>query len=146
MEKKCMLLSRLLISILCNLLLIQSALGSAVAVTAAEKKDIVRYSVLILDASGSMSGTPMEKQKEAAEKFCEAVLKAKGVNKVAIVELASYGRELCQFTADIDKLKSIIRSLSAYSGTNTNDALEMADKLLLGVSSGKNIIKNISSM
>ena len=138
-----MLLSRLLISILCNLLLIQSALGSAVAVTAAEKKDIVRYSVLILDASGSMSGTPMEKQKEAAEKFCEAVLKAKGVNKVAIVELASYGRELCQFTADIDKLKSIIRSLSAYSGTNTNDALEMADKLLLGVSSGKNIIKNI---
>ena len=143
MEKKCMFLSRLLMSVLCCLLMIPSVLGSDVAVYAAKKQEVVRYSVLILDASSSMYGTPIVKQKEAAEKFCETVLKATGVNKVALVVLDSYGRELCPFTDDIDRLKSIIRSLSAYSGTNTNAALNVADKLLLEVPSGSNIIKNV---
>ena len=89
MEKKCMFLSRLLVSVMCCLLLIHSVFGSIINVYAAEKKNTVRYSVLILDTSGSMVGTPMEKQKEAAVKFCEAVLKAKGTNKVAIVQLDS---------------------------------------------------------
>ena len=61
MEKKCMFLSRLLMSVLCCLLMIPSVLGSDVAVYAAKKQEVVRYSVLILDASSSMDGTPIVK-------------------------------------------------------------------------------------
>lgn len=138
-----MFLSRLLVSVMCCLLLIHSVFGSIINVYAAEKKNTVRYSVLILDTSGSMVGTPMEKQKEAAVKFCEAVLKAKGTNKVAIVQLDSYGKNLCSFTDKLDKLKSIIQNLHASGGTNISDALKEASKLLLKLPNETNVIKNV---
>jgi Mg-chelatase subunit ChlD len=37
-----------------------------------------RYTVLVLDTSGSMRGTPMIKEREAAEKFCTDILNAGG--------------------------------------------------------------------
>lgn len=79
-----------------------------ISVNAASKKDVRRYSVLILDTSGSMNGTPMQKQREAAIKFCESVLKAEGENKVALVELNSTARKVSDFIDDIDVLEEKI--------------------------------------
>ena len=112
------------------------------AFSAAAAEDVVRYSVLILDSSGSMSGTPAAKQKTAAIKFCDAVLKAAGENYVAIVKLNSSSTAACQFTQDLDTLTNCINSIPASGGTNINEALEAADQLLDGVTvSGA--IKNI---
>lgn len=68
MEQKFMCWSKKLISFLCCISLVISVLFPNVNVLAGrEGEDIVRYSVLILDTSGSMKGTPAEKQKEAAD-------------------------------------------------------------------------------
>jgi hypothetical protein len=44
-----------------------------------------RYSVLVLDRSGSMNDTLIDHLKVAARNFCNAVLNANGENYVAIV-------------------------------------------------------------
>ncbi len=102
-----------------------------------------RYTVLALDTSGSMSGTPMQKQKLAAIKFCEAVLAAEGINNVAIVKLNSTSSVGCSFTDDISVLTSYINGLSAYGGTNINQALEAAGALLDEIPDSDTTIKNI---
>ena len=43
-------------------------------------KEVIRYTVLLLDKSGSMGGTPVQRMREAAIKFCEQVLAANGTN------------------------------------------------------------------
>lgn len=104
-----------------------------------------RYTVLILDTSGSMGGTPRTVQKEAAIKFCSAVLNAGGTNYVAIVRLNTSSSVGCTFTNNIDTLTNYINSIPASGGTNTNQALQRAEELLDGIPAGENaqIIKNI---
>lgn len=43
-------------------------------------EEVTRYTVLVLDTSGSMRGNPATKQNIAATKFCESILAAKGIN------------------------------------------------------------------
>lgn len=103
-----------------------------------------RYTVLVLDGSSSMSGTPADEQKEAASNFCSSVLSAAGNNYIAIVRLASSSSVGCEFTNDLDTLNNYISSFRANSGTNTNQALEIAGDLLDNVSDeGKGVTKNI---
>lgn len=106
--------------------------------------NIARYSVLILDTSGSMSGNPMEREKEAAKKFCESALRADGKNYIAIISLNSSARTVREFTSDLSELESCIDGLRSGGGTNTNQSLEVAGRLLSAVndSSGQ-VIKNI---
>ena len=101
-----------------------------------------RYVVLVLDTSGSMSGTPFKVQKEAAKVFCEKIHATTGNNNVAIVALESYAEVKCQFTNDISVLNACIDGLYAGGGTNTNDALEVAGNLLDTVTNS-NAVKNI---
>ena len=89
-----------------------------------------RYSVLILDGSGSMYGTPMEKQKVAALKFCDSALKAGGENYVAIVEINTESSVIQEFTNDYALLENKIEALEAYGGTNITDALGESNDLL----------------
>ena len=105
-------------------------------------EETIRYTVLVLDASTSMRGTPERVQREAAIKFCNALSEAQGTNYVAIVRLTSSSERMCDFTTDIDTLTSYINRVSAVSGTNINQALEEAEELLLGVEQ-ENAIKNI---
>jgi len=49
------------------------------------RKNITRYTVLVLDVSGSMAGLPLSTLKSAVHKFCEDILKAKGDNYVAVI-------------------------------------------------------------
>jgi uncharacterized repeat protein (TIGR02543 family) len=107
-----------------------------------ETTEITRYTVLALDTSGSMSGSPMTAAKAAAIKFCEDILKANGKNYVALITLNSSSSVVCNFTDDIESIKTKINNLSAYGGTNVNDALVDANAMLSGLT-GQNIIKNI---
>ena len=113
-------------------------------VQAVDETDITRYSVLILDTSGSMRGTPAQKQKEAAIKFCSSVISADGTNYVAIVKLNSSSSVGCDFTNSMDTLTDYINDIPASGGTNVNQALEIADSLCANINEdNQNIVKNI---
>lgn len=113
--------------------------------TAKAKQEIIRYTVLVLDTSGSMSGTPMRVARQAAIKFCQSVLKAGGTNYVALVSLNNSASVRCTFTDNVDTLTTSINGTSASGGTNTNQALQKAGELLDGVSGSGSakVIKNI---
>lgn len=131
-----------LIAVLLCLVLFVSLIP--IGVVASDNKDskvVTRYSVLILDTSGSMSGTPARRQIEAAKKFCESVLKAEGTNYVAIVKLNSSASIVCEFTDDYSRLSDRIERISASGGTNMHQALQRAEELLEGVS--EDAVKNI---
>lgn len=113
----------------------------ASAANSVMSSEILRYSVLILDTSGSMDGTPCDVQIEAAKKFCQAVLESDGTNFVAIVKLNTFSSLGCSFTDDLSELTSYIDSIYAYGGTNINQALIVADGLLANIP--ENAVKNI---
>jgi len=104
-----------------------------------------RYSVLVLDTSGSMAGVPIAKAKEAAVNFCKQVMVAEGENYVAIVSLNSSATTICNFTNDLSTLTSKINSISANGNTNHEAALSVAGQLLENVNLPESI-KNIVLM
>lgn len=106
--------------------------------------NIIRYTVLILDASGSMSGTPTSVQKQAAIKFCESLASDNGTNYIALVKINTSSSLVKDFTTDITALETYINSLPASGGTNINQSLTIADNLLSSIDKTQNsIIKNI---
>ena len=109
----------------------------------AVNKNTVRYSVLILDTSGSMEGDAIENEKTAAVRFCSSMLQSNGENYIALVELNSYGYVLCDFTDDFDEINEQIEYIYTGGGTNINDALEVSAELLGNITAGEGIIKNI---
>ena len=88
-----------------------------------------RDTVLVLDASGSMGGTPVTVLKEAAKIFCSEVLNASG-NRVAIVVYSDRVEKTLDFTSDLDSLNSTIDSIRAGGGTNIGAALDSASSIL----------------
>lgn len=102
----------------------------------------VRYSVLVLDISGSMSGRPITAQKAAAIKFCDSLLKADGSNYVAIVSFSSSVRVVSEFSNDINVLTKEINKISAYGSTYTIGGLEKAGQMLSTIPStaGRSIV------
>ncbi len=131
--------------ILATLILVTCCPLSVFAETNSKNRDIVRYSVLILDASGSMYGTPCSVQKAAANSFCNTVINAEGENHVAIVRITTESLLACDFTNDETVLQNTVNGTYADSGTNIYHALEIADELLDGVTAepGETLIKNI---
>lgn len=110
-------------------------------IPASAPSEVVRYSILALDISGSMSGEPLRVQKAAAIKFCDAVLKANGTNYVAVLTFGSSVRMVSNFTDDMDALISLINGIGTYGSTDTNGALTKAGEMLESVPEGA--IKNI---
>ncbi|MBQ4264863.1 MAG: VWA domain-containing protein [Clostridia bacterium] len=106
---------------------------------------INRYSVLALDTSGSMRGTPIAKTREAAISFCRQVLEAEGNNYVAVITLNTNSKVVCSFTNDLTKLTNAINGLIASGSTNHHDALRLADELLSDITT-PGAIKNILLM
>ena len=125
------------------MLSLSTVLSAALTMSAAEVSAAAadRYTVLVLDTSGSMSGTPMQKEREAAEKFCTDLLAASGDNYIALVTLNSSSTVCMNFSDDIEAVKSRIYNLYSGGGTNVNDALLTAGSLLSSVPS--NCIRNI---
>ncbi|MDR1640437.1 MAG: VWA domain-containing protein [Clostridiales bacterium] len=105
-----------------------------------------RYTVLVLDTSGSMYGTPLEKVKETAKVFIDQVIGATGENYVALVEFNSSAHDLSPFIGldEIGQLDSIIDGLVAYGSTNAADAFRHATSLLDATTPGAlDVAKNI---
>ncbi|MCD7827724.1 MAG: VWA domain-containing protein [Clostridiales bacterium] len=78
---------------------------------------------LVLDVSGSMSGTPITKLKEAAKEFCAIMLDdTTAQNRIVII---TYGTTVTtySFSTDYAELANIIDSLEAKGSTDMYDAL-----------------------
>jgi len=109
--------------------------------------NVKRYTVLVLDVSGSMAGQPIEALRTAATRFCEQLVqKADGSNQVAIVTYDSTARAVCEFTDDLQRLTDICGSLDDSSSTNMDEGLLCADALLSAIPDGADAIKNIILM
>lgn len=78
---------------------------------------------LVLDISGSMSGTPIVKLKEAAKQFCATMLEDKtGDNRIAVVTYNTTV-ETVSFSSDYAALANTIDSFTAKGSTAMYDAL-----------------------
>lgn len=117
----------------------------ASTISAAEvgAKDLTRYSVLVLDSSGSMRNRPITALKQAAKTFCENVTTSNGTNYVAIVRYSDSGSVACEFTDQYDVMENAIEKLYATGGTNIQGALQTADGLLDQIQSAPDVVKNI---
>ena len=104
-----------------------------------------RYTVLLLDVSPSMDGTPKLNMKKAAIKFCNSVLKDKSENYIAIVPYGNnvYPTYGTTFTNNKKNLENSISNLPSISGTGTDRALKYADNLLASIKNEKGLVKNI---
>lgn len=88
--------------------------------------------VLVLDRSGSMSGSRMQKAKAAARSFVENLLYEGSPVRIALVsfgENAITNRDFTTFN-NRNSLISAINSLNANGGTNIQDGLRRAKELL----------------
>lgn len=110
------------------------------------EESVYRYSVLVLDVSGSMYGEPMEAAKKAAIHFSEQVLKAKGNNKVAVIAFTYEAVGACDFTDSLQDLTEAINGLDAYGGTSQYTALTAARELFERTELEEGAIKNILLM
>lgn len=101
-----------------------------------------RDCVLVLDFSGSMSGTPQRELREAAKKFCQDVVADSSANRVGIVVFGS-DVDTYPLTSDLNELLTIIDNAHDGGGTNMDGGMQAADSLLeqMGrTSAEKNVI------
>lgn len=78
---------------------------------------------LVLDISGSMSGTPIARLKEAAKQFCATMIDDKtGDNRIAVVTYNT-NVETVSFTSDYAALANTIDNFTAKGSTAMYDAL-----------------------
>mgnify|MGYP004504129031 CR=1 FL=1 len=99
----------------------------------------VRDTVLVLDCSGSMSGTPLTTMQQAAVKFCKQLTVSKG--RIAVLSFSSSVTMLTDFTRDEALLEEKITGISAGGGTNTTAAMEKAYEILMNsTASARNIV------
>ena len=97
-----------------------------------------REVVLVLDASGSMDGTPMNETKEAAAGFVDSVLDAKAA--VSLVTYDSYAEVRMGFTRRATAIKGAIDSIGTGGSTNIYHGLYTAAELLQSSEAKKKII------
>ena len=100
-----------------------------------------RDTILMLDISDSMAGTPLTVMKEAAIKFCSQLLNTPDDNRIALV-IWDYSYSTYSFSSDLDSVISTISNITLGRGTNTSQALSVANNLMTN-SSRADAIKNI---
>lgn len=102
--------------------------------TTSDERDIV----LVLDVSGSMSGTPLEETKKAATKFISTILKEDA--SIGIVVYDDNAEVLSDFSMDEEKLTGIVSGITDRGSTNIDDGLTKANELLQYSNAEKKII------
>lgn len=102
--------------------------------TTSDERDIV----LVLDISGSMSGTPMEETKKAATKFIDTVLEEDA--SIGIVTYEDSAEPLSDFSVDKNHLTETVADISAGGGTNIESGLAEAKSMLDSSNAKKKII------
>ncbi len=105
---------------------------------------VARDTILVLDVSGSMNGTPMREMKESAIKFCEDLLGGNTKNRVGLVFYDTYVKSY-DMTSDLDYLTDRIESVSTGGVTNMEGGLSTA-KRMMDKYGRDNAVKNIIVM
>lgn len=103
-----------------------------------------RDTILVLDVSGSMSGTPMEEMKKSAIQFCNDLLKDEYNNRVGLV---FYDNDITtvDLTDDLDMLVDCIENVYPGGTTNMEGGLATANTMMQN--QGKSdAIKNVVIM
>ncbi len=103
-----------------------------------------RDTVLVLDVSGSMSGTPIDEMKKSAINFCNELLADEYNNRVGLVLYDDY-IDSVDLTNDLDVLIDYIEGISSGGTTNMQEALATAGNMLDTQGKADNI-KNIVVM
>lgn len=94
--------------------------------------------VLVLDASGSMDGTPLNETKKAATKFVDTVLEQSA--NIGIVKYDSKAEVVSPFSTDGNALKNSINNIGTGGSTDIEDGLSTAESMLSSSSGSKKII------
>ena len=102
--------------------------------TTSDERDIV----LVLDVSGSMSGTPMEETKKASVNFIDAILEEDA--SIGIVTYDDNAEQLSDFSVDKSHLTEIASDILSGGGTNIEAGLAEAKSMLDSSSAKKKII------
>ncbi|MCI8371748.1 MAG: VWA domain-containing protein [Lachnospiraceae bacterium] len=103
-----------------------------------------RDTILVLDCSGSMTGKPMQEMKQAAVKFCEAMLNTGGDNRIEIISYDNRTQK-SGFMDHLSSLESYINNMRGGGGTDTYDAMKLAVSELTA-SARKSSVQNIVIM
>lgn len=102
--------------------------------TGSKERDVV----LVLDASGSMEGTPMAETKSASEKFINTVLKEEA--SIGVVAYDNSALRISDFCKNEEYLKNAVNNINAGGGTNIEAGLTEAYSMLKDSSAKKKII------
>lgn len=102
--------------------------------TGSEERDVV----LVLDASGSMDGTPIEETKEASEKFTNTIL-YEDVG-IGIVTYDNDALTISGFSQNETYLKNVIQNINSGGGTDIEAGLLDAHELLKASNAKKKFI------
>lgn len=124
---------RLLILLTMSVVMAISVPLMALADEAAQATGPVSHNaiVLVLDNSGSMSGTKAQKLEEAAQQFSKKILEADPRSQIAIV---SFGSDVVvlPFTSDLSELESFVENdMNDWGSTDVTSALEYAHSTAL---------------
>lgn len=102
--------------------------------TTSSERDIV----LVLDTSGSMSGTPLDETKKASTNFVDTILEEDA--SIGIVNYDSDADMKSDFSNSKNSLDSVISELGTGGSTNMEAGLRTADQMLSQSSAKKKII------
>lgn len=95
--------------------------------------------MLLLDTSGSMSGTAINEAKRACEILFTSMIDF-SIHRMEFITFDSYVHRQVTMTQDAGRLKAAVRNLGASGGTNLHDALQIADADLKASSNKKVVI------
>lgn len=84
--------------------------------------------VLVLDRSGSMYGTKIQKLREATKEFAKKILEADPESKIAIVAFDS-GTQTMDFTSSESDIETYADALTSGGNTSVKQALAKADEV-----------------
>lgn len=103
-------------------------------ITTSDERDIV----LVLDVSGSMSGTPMEETKKASINFIETVLEKDA--SIGIVTYDNSANRASDFSVNKSSLENIVSGIYDGGGTNIEAGLREAQDMFGSSNAKKKII------
>lgn len=102
--------------------------------TTSDERDIV----LVLDTSGSMSGTPIEEVKKASTNFVSTILKEDA--SIGVVTYESSATMISDFSVNENHLKNTVSGINSGGGTNIESGLLKAEEMLRSSNAKKKII------
>ena len=99
-----------------------------------DERDIV----LVLDTSGSMSGTPIEETRKASVAFIDTILKEDA--SIGVVEFSSGASVVSNFSMNQFALETAVNNAWSGGGTNMDAGLKEAHEMLQSSNAKKKII------